>query len=358
MNKPLFSVIIPVYNVEKYLSFCLDSVLGQTFSDYEVILIDDGSTDSSGRICDDYANRFPDRFRVQHKPNQGLISARRAGLKLVKGQFVCFMDSDDCWVDNTLSRLHEIIKTTDSDVVLFLFSRIDENGGAIGKAEPGWFEHSGSVEKKEIIEELLLGHLNSLCFKCCRYELFDIDTDYSNFYNIQLEEDLLQCLPVMYTANRFYYLDEPLYQYRINPTSISQNYQKEQYRRFNIVRPLLYQFIEKMGLDTEQNKKNFFHTYLANLWSDVEAMYTCISSKERRNAALDEVRSYEFVKKGRAYLGWKTLSKRAYLGLSIFYKNNNKIMNAYMRLYFLAVKVYRGAKSILRKCFKQPQVRG
>lgn len=73
MKRPFFSILIPVYNVEKYLTSCLESVLRQTFTDYEVVLIDDGSKDSSGRICDDYVSRYPDKIRVQHKPNQGLI---------------------------------------------------------------------------------------------------------------------------------------------------------------------------------------------------------------------------------------------------------------------------------------------
>ena len=277
MSKPFFSIIIPVYNVEKYLANCLESVLFQTFSDYEVILIDDGSKDSSGQICDVYATRYSEKIRVQHKPNQGLISARRAGLQLSNGYYVCFLDSDDCWAENTLTRLHDTIEATHSDIVLFRWNRIDENGVSVGKPEPGVFDHSGLIEKKVIFERMLsTSGLNSFCLKCCRYELFDIDTDYSNFYKIQNGEDLLQSLPLMYKANTFYYLDEPLYQYRINTTSITHVYQKGQYRTMNIVRPLLYKYIEKMGLDTQQNRITFFKKYLSTVWESVEAMYVVL----------------------------------------------------------------------------------
>ena len=113
MSKHFFSILIPVYNVEKYLPACIESVLQQSFTDYEVILVDDGSKDRSGQICDEYRSKYPEKFFVEHKPNQGLISARRAGLNLASGRYVCFLDSDDCWMKFTLSRLYEILQTTD-----------------------------------------------------------------------------------------------------------------------------------------------------------------------------------------------------------------------------------------------------
>lgn len=92
---PLLSVIIPVYNVESYLENCIGSILGQPFQEMEIILIDDGSTDNSGNICDRYACTDP-RIRVIHKPNGGLSSARNAGLDIAEGHYITFIDSDDC----------------------------------------------------------------------------------------------------------------------------------------------------------------------------------------------------------------------------------------------------------------------
>ena len=352
-EKTFFSVLIPVYNVEKYLTSCLESVLRQTFTDYEVVLIDDGSKDSSGRICDDYVSRYPDKIRVQHKPNRGLISARRAGLKLANGYYVCILDSDDCWNDNTLSRLHDTIEETNSDVVLFCWNRIDERGKVLSDTIPALFPQQGPIDKKIVFERMLSTTLiNPLWAKCSKLELFDIDTDYSDYYKIQKGEDLIQSLPVLYAANSFYYLDEPLYQYRVNTASISHVYQKGQYRTINIVRPLLYEYIVKIGLDTPQNRIAFYNTYLKSLWRELVAMYTGIPSAEERNAALDEIRSYEFVKKGREYLGICTLSKHVYLGLSVFYKKSNKVINTYMGIYLPVIKAIRVAKAALRKLIK------
>lgn len=96
MNDPLISIIIPIYNAAGYLPKCLDGILHQTFQDFEVILVDDGSRDGSPQICDDYAARDA-RFRVIHKPNEGVSASRNRGLDEARGEWICFMDSDD-WV--------------------------------------------------------------------------------------------------------------------------------------------------------------------------------------------------------------------------------------------------------------------
>ena len=96
-DEPLVSVIIPVYNVSRYLPKCLDSVISQTWRNLEIIVIDDGSTDGSGSICDQYAKR-DDRIKVIHSPNRGLSSARNLGLDNLRGQFISFIDSDD-WIE-------------------------------------------------------------------------------------------------------------------------------------------------------------------------------------------------------------------------------------------------------------------
>lgn len=106
---PLFSVIIPVYNVEKYLDRCVQSVLTQPFKDLEAILVDDGSTDSSGKKCDVWAAQ-DSRVQVIHQQNGGLGQARNAGLRAATGKWILFLDSDDCWADNGLQLIAEKIK--------------------------------------------------------------------------------------------------------------------------------------------------------------------------------------------------------------------------------------------------------
>ena len=113
----LISFIVPVYNIEKYISKCIDSVLAQTFTDWELILVNDGSTDNSGKICDEYALK-DNRIRVIHKENGGLPSAREAGLKTTKGDFIFHLDGDDFIPENALEILINKQKECNADIVI------------------------------------------------------------------------------------------------------------------------------------------------------------------------------------------------------------------------------------------------
>lgn len=123
------SIIIPVYNTETYLSTCIESILSQNFSDYEVLLIDDGSTDGSGAICDEYAKK-DDRIQVVHKDNGGVSSARNLGLEHARGKWVYFVDSDDELLPGGLRTLVECI-SDDVDVVMGGFIEEDEGGNVL-----------------------------------------------------------------------------------------------------------------------------------------------------------------------------------------------------------------------------------
>lgn len=119
MNKPSFvSVIVPIYNVERYLNQCVDSILSQTYDKLEVILVDDGSPDNCGKICDDYANK-DERIKVIHKKNGGLSSARNAGLNVISGDYVSFVDSDDWLAKDTYEYCLKKLGENGCDAILF-----------------------------------------------------------------------------------------------------------------------------------------------------------------------------------------------------------------------------------------------
>lgn len=123
----LISIIVPIFNSETYLSRCIDSILTQTFSDFEVILIDDGSSDASGSICDNYALKDT-RVRVYHKENGGVSSARNLGLEKAKGEWIVFVDSDDVLLYNSLNILFEKVRGNDVDLVICGYTIYDECG--------------------------------------------------------------------------------------------------------------------------------------------------------------------------------------------------------------------------------------
>lgn len=115
---PLFSIIVPVYNVEKYINKCVDSILSQTFEDFELILVDDGSPDNCPAICDNYAEK-DSRVKVIHKQNGGASSARNTGLCSEKGKYILFLDSDDYWDGtNSLSKIYKKA-VKNYDVIMF-----------------------------------------------------------------------------------------------------------------------------------------------------------------------------------------------------------------------------------------------
>lgn len=127
MRNQIVSVIIPVYNVEKYLNTCLKSVVRQSYADLEIIIIDDGATDSSSKICDRWSN-VDERVNVYHYGNGGLSVARNRGLEKATGEFVVFLDSDDYLIDNAVEEMVRIIEKKDADVVFFNWKNVLEDG--------------------------------------------------------------------------------------------------------------------------------------------------------------------------------------------------------------------------------------
>lgn len=131
MNTPAVSIIVPIYKVEAFLEECINSVLVQSFSDYELLLVDDGSPDRCGVICDEYAEKDV-RIKVLHKPNGGLSSARNYGMDKAEGKWIIFIDSDDIWGDNDgLRKLVGYADKMNLDVLRFEYQAIDEAGNKI-----------------------------------------------------------------------------------------------------------------------------------------------------------------------------------------------------------------------------------
>lgn len=131
---PLISIIIPVYNVEKYLNRCLNSILAQTFKEYEVLLIDDGSNDSSAFICDEYVNRDY-RFKVIHKENKGVSNARNVGIENSIGKYIVFIDSDDWIAPDYLNVLYTTMQEANCDLAYCSFKRVKEFNPSIKNTE-------------------------------------------------------------------------------------------------------------------------------------------------------------------------------------------------------------------------------
>ena len=142
---PAISVIIPVYRVERYLDACVSSVLAQTFGDFEIILVDDGSPDGCPALCDAWARKDP-RIRVIHRENGGLSAARNTGIEAAKGQFLTFVDSDDLLEPDTLRRAWEAQRQYSADLVVYNLVYVDENNRPL--ASPDF-----TVFRDEVLDE-------------------------------------------------------------------------------------------------------------------------------------------------------------------------------------------------------------
>ena len=215
----MISVIIPVYNVEKFLRRCLDSVKSQTFSDFEAILIDDGSIDGSGRICDEYAGS-DERFRVVHQANQGVSSARNLGLDLAQGEYIYFADSDDELLPETLERLFAAIRQGDYDVAASGYSIVRDG------VETGMCFTAGAPPKVYSGDEVLVKFLRDCEFVCytCWNKLINrrLISDL-RFMDIK-QEDFMFCGQLSLKLDSVIYLNESLYRYFDRPASISKDF--------------------------------------------------------------------------------------------------------------------------------------
>ena len=227
-----FSVIVPVYRVEKYLPACIESVLGQTFGDFELILVDDGSPDSCGEICEAYRQK-DNRIKVIHKPNGGLASARRAGIRIAGGDYVFNLDSDDLIVNDTLECAHNIIKDTNCEMVSFSYRWV-KNGQTVDVTNDGIDE--GFYDKKgieaTIFPRLLMDkNMNHISYylagKAVKRELLT-PHQLAVSEKISLGEDLCCVVPCYLHAESVYISKKEAYLYNVREDSISKDFNTKQ----------------------------------------------------------------------------------------------------------------------------------
>lgn len=288
-----FSILTPVYNVQAFLPECLDAVMAQTHRDFELILVDDGSTDDSGRICDEYAEKYPDHIRVIHKENRGLISARRVGIAEAKGDFCVFLDSDDSVEPTWLETVAEYLQK-DSEIDILLYSYRYLRNGVLAErfapvAEDG---RSWTGEKKKDLYEMLLtsNRITSIWTKAIRTTVLQSDpTDYTVYYGKNMAEDLLQDLYPLTAADKVVYADQPLYLYRINDDSVSRSFRpvtipsKQTIHVYNKI----LEYLPLWGMDDAETRGRLAGRWLNDTMYTFCRYYEGAATKADRKAVLD-----------------------------------------------------------------------
>ena len=251
----LFSVVVPVYNVEKYLLECLNSIANQAFDDYEVILVDDGSTDSSGKICDEFCATH-DKFKVFHKQNEGLLKTRLFGRTKMNGEYMVSIDSDDFIANNSFEILNNYIEKYDKpDVICFnKYIYQDDKTSIPSDALTQEKLYDGNDKEEIYIKTLTTYTFNNMVTKAIKCDLLEKDdTDYSKFCKNQ-GEDISASLFVIFNANKILLVKDFLYFYRYNVCSITKKKitinEIEQYNLTNLFDKKL-DYIQKFNLPNE-----------------------------------------------------------------------------------------------------------
>lgn len=284
-----FSILVPVYNVEKYLEQCVESLLDQTYTgEYEIILVDDGSTDSSGAICDKYAQAHSEKVRVVHKKNEGLVSARQAAIPLAIGEYSLFVDSDDFVDSKLLKTLSEYINRNDNpDMVIYSF-RYYSNGKSIERKKTAFDCTTIYTEnnKKELYDLLIsTPYITSLVTKVIKTDILRNDpTDYSLYFDKNMAEDWFRSIHLLTAAKKIVCTDAPLYYYRTNEESISRSFRPETIEKKNIlyVYDRFLEYLPLWGMDTEESRQKLDARWLGEVVYTFRQYYENASRKDKK----------------------------------------------------------------------------
>lgn len=238
---PFFSVVVPVYKVEEFLRPCVDSILAQSFADFELILVDDGSPDGCPALCDGYA-AADRRVRVIHQANAGLARARKAGLDAAQAEYVGFVDSDD-WVDpDWLATVRRALEAGDwPDMVLFDHRRDTDLAPVPIHLQPGYYDKARlerevypymlwDARRRPFGSQLLPAYIP---LRIARRQLL-LDHYVSDGVKIPLFEDMAMAYECLYYARSLWFCPERLYTYRMRETSLLHAYRPDFYREIQI----------------------------------------------------------------------------------------------------------------------------
>lgn len=274
-----FSVIVPVYKVEPYLSTCVDSILSQTYPDFELILVDDGSPDGCPAICDEYASK-DGRVKVIHQKNSGVVKARQAGVEIAQGDYLVFIDGDDDIEQNCLEKIDEV---ADVDIVRFGYFVCE--GKYREKITLPY--QTGYYSKKDIecvIFPKLIQSENAKYFPpsvwggAFRKELFHANM--LKDIRLAIGEDGACVIPCVYYADSMYILDECLYNYRLNLTSATKSRKAYDWNGPEIISKHI---TEKIQIDAFD-----FHEQLYR--KIVHELFTVVVSQFNREEKYSEIR--------------------------------------------------------------------
>ena len=334
---PLFSVLVPVYNAERWLGACIESVLGQSYPHFELLLVDDGSSDASGAICDEYAARDP-RIRAFHKENGGQLSARVCALSHRTGDYCVFLDADDTLVPHALETLRAAIDLSGADCVIYGI-RWDRPEGVAHLSSPAEMCNRLITDRREALRHLLLNEAyHSVCRKCTRASCFD-GRDYGAFYHIRSAEDLIQSVEIMENARSFWFLPDELYLYRYNDASVTHTLCYDEFTADYSASVCVLDMLARLGVFREEDYDGLRNHQLNSLVLTLKRICRFCSDRPHMHAALRSIRENayyrDFLSVG--YRGGRTDLRRVLNRIALFLLRRGR----FDALIFFCTRIYR-----------------
>lgn len=348
-EKITFYVLIPVYNVEKYIANCIESVLKQTYQNFKMVIVDDGSPDKAGEICDEYAKKDK-RIKVIHQANTGLIAARRKAIGYVKdtvkdkNSYVIFLDSDDSLKSNALQRIYQAITDENSDMIIYGMDRVIGDNVISSRIQQK--EYAGVLSDKGTLYKIFFCNqaFNPLCRKAVLLDLLTND-DYSNYYNIYRGEDLLQDIEIYKNCKKVLFIPDKLYNYTINPNSITQNITYDNYRYNSIVRMCVWNFLENEGVWTKKEWNEYIKCCKKGFSQEIKMVMSFDTSHKNKIKILNQIKSGAYYQKIRGNIN---VCDGALFLLNI---NQYHLLFIYVNIIKLFCKLLKGIRKIFRSLY-------
>lgn len=276
MKSPYFSIIIPAYNVSEYIKECLESLETQTYKDFEVIIVDDGSTDDTLAVCKSLLSKFPNTcIQVVHQSNQRQIAARMNGIDHANGEYCLFVDADDKLVADALEVIKGAIDKYSADIVIYNGVRFWDGGSV-----PFWqhyknedFFMEGEYYLKFQQDAVSTSRFNNVWNKAFKREILLKSRRFENVSFINIEEDYLMQLPWYDTAKSAVYIPQDLYLYRFNPASVTQlKFNADKYRIAALLFKETMPYYKKWNVSDAKNK--CIRKFMAQTSSAIKQFYS------------------------------------------------------------------------------------
>lgn len=291
------SVIVPVYKVEKYLAHCIESLIEQSFKEIELILVDDGSPDNSGNICEEYA-KIDERIKVIHKENGGLADARNAGIKVATSDLLLFIDSDDWCELNMIEQLYKRYVETEADIITFgyVIDYINNDFSLKKSLDSNLFFKGKEAVRKAIYMLDEKEMFNSVCNKMYKKEILD-NKEISFRLDGMPGEDLIFNCSYFTNINSIAFFDGEFYHYmRRDEATLVTRYEKDMYKKvanFNLIRKNMYDFYNMNTMEEKICYAKTFNSYTSSYVNNLYRKKSSLSFQERTTLIKQLMCNYE-----------------------------------------------------------------